>query len=81
VQFQKPRLAEFLEVFEEKIKEVNITYRMYKEQFEKDMKSFRECDIREEEEIIEKSIIEGILPAQKDNGSCMGGSEMEESVK
>jgi hypothetical protein len=54
VKMDKPRLAEFLQCFEEKIREVNITYKMCKAQFEQDMKSFRECDIREEEEVIEK---------------------------
>jgi len=48
------------------------------------MKSFKECDIREEEEIIEKSINDGILPAQKEANYNEANSELDcksESVK
>ena len=55
----KPKLEEFLAEFEEKIHEVNQTYKLTKEQFQMDMKTFKDKDIYEEEQIIEKSINEG----------------------
>lgn len=56
---KKPNLKEFLELFESKMDEINNFYRQNKHQFEKDMKTFKEEDIRMEEEIIERSINEG----------------------
>ena len=38
----KPRLEDFLSAFEEKIQEVNKTYKLTKEQFQTDMKTFRD---------------------------------------
>lgn len=56
---KKPRLEDFLHSFEEKIRQVNLTYKDSKIQFENDMKSFKEQDILIEEEMIEKQINEG----------------------
>jgi len=42
VAFGKPKLEEFLKCLEEKIKEVNITYKATKEQFQTDLKQFKE---------------------------------------
>jgi len=61
----KPKLEDFLTLFEQKIAEVNITYKQNKSQFEEDMRSFNDTDIQEEEEIIEKSINDGVIPAKK----------------
>ena len=48
----KPTLDQFLECFEEKIKQVNLTYQQSKQQFEADMRMFKEEDIQREEEQI-----------------------------
>jgi hypothetical protein len=56
---KKPNLNNFLELFRDKMDEINGCYRLNKHQFEKDMKTFKEDDIRMEEEIIERSINEG----------------------
>jgi len=38
------------------VKQVNLTYKLSKNQFHQDMKAFKESDIQLEEEMIEKSI-------------------------
>lgn len=43
---KKPRLEEFLQEFESKVKQVNLTYKSSKLQFQSDMKSFKETDIQ-----------------------------------
>lgn len=48
----KPTIDQFLESFEDKIKQVNQTYQSSKQQFEQDMKMFKEADIEKEEEQI-----------------------------
>ena len=55
---EKPRLADFLKEFELKMKEVNLTYKSSKLQFQADMKCFKDKDIEMEQEMIEKSIHE-----------------------
>ena len=42
---KKPRLEQFIERFEAEVKRVNETYKESKNQFENDMKSFRDQDI------------------------------------
>ena len=58
-QIAKPRLEEFLECFDHQISQVNITYKNSKQQFMQDMKSFREADIKQEEQMIERHLQEG----------------------
>ena len=55
---KKPTLEEFLIEFEQRAKQVNLTYKSSKFQFQTDMKCFKESDIQKEEEMIEKSINE-----------------------
>lgn len=55
----KPRLQEFMRVYDEKVKDINMLYKESKNQFENDMKHFRDSDIEKEELLIEKSIDEG----------------------
>lgn len=57
----KPRIEDFVKSFEEQIAEVNKMYRVSKEQFESDMKTFKEGEIMREEELIEKCINDGGL--------------------
>lgn len=54
----KPVLQEFLSVFESQVKKMNQTYKRSKRQFQKDMKSFKEADIKLEEDMIEKTLNE-----------------------
>lgn len=78
-QLTKPRIEEFLKHFEEKIKEVNVTYRKYKAQFEEDMKTFNEGEIQQEEDLIEQSINEGIMPQkERSNLPSTKNSQMDE---
>ena len=51
---KKPKLCDFLQAFEKKVKAFNLTYKNSKTQFQNDMKSFKEHDIQIEEEMIEK---------------------------
>ena len=51
---KKPKLCDFLQAFENKVKSFNLTYKNSKGQFQADMKSFKEEDILIEEEMIEK---------------------------
>lgn len=53
---KKPTIEQFLEEFNEKVKQVNLTYKASKEQFQKDMRAFKDSDILLEEEMIDKSI-------------------------
>lgn len=68
---KKPRLEQFIERFEAEVKRVNQTYKESKTQFENDMKSFRDQDIQNEEEAIDKHMNEanGGM-GKKDNKSC-----------
>jgi hypothetical protein len=43
---RKPTLEQFLIEFEQKVKQVNLTYKSSKLQFQTDMKSFKESDIQ-----------------------------------
>ena len=63
VQQEKPRLEEFLKEFELSVKQVNLTYKSSKLQFQADMKCFKETDIQKEEEMIERSINEANFPS------------------
>lgn len=51
---KKPKLCDFLQAFEKKVKAFNLTYKNSKMQFQNDMKSFKEQDIQIEEDMIEK---------------------------
>jgi hypothetical protein len=51
---KKPRLEQFIKRFEAEVKRVNQTYKVSKTQFENDMKSFKDQDILNEEEAIDK---------------------------
>jgi hypothetical protein len=56
---EKPTIDEFLRCFDQQIKEMNKMYKMNKDQFHKDMKSFNDNDIQQEEEMIERSMNQG----------------------
>ena len=70
---KKPRLEQFIERFEAEVKRVNQTYKESKTQFENDMKSFRDQDIQNEEEAIDKHMNEanGVIGKKGDKSSTL----------
>ena len=47
--FSKPKLDDFFMAFQAKIKEMNKTYKNSKQEFENDLKFFKNCDVEDKE--------------------------------
>lgn len=74
----KPKIEDFVKSFEEQIAEVNKMYRVSKQQFENDMKTFKEGEIIREEEMIEKFINDGGLTYEQQEAMWMEKANLAE---